>query len=165
MYNNPFGSARFGGGGSGGQQAAASPGSGTGSGDVSNQIMVTVKQDMEAVDKSGQWVFSCYSPAKDCVCVPGMDDVSPEELRHEAYTARAANTMDQHIAKVKNLTGDFSSKRNSLKNPDPGLRQVLVKIYNKENQESCDAGDGVGEGLDKAAHLTPISEQRTSLFN
>ena len=40
---------------------------------------------MEAVDKLGQWVFSCYSPAKDCASVPGMDDICPEELRMEAY--------------------------------------------------------------------------------
>ena len=44
-----------------------------------------VLQDMEAVDKLGQWVFSCYSPAKDCASVPGMDDICPEELRMEAY--------------------------------------------------------------------------------
>ena len=75
--------------------------------------MNTVKQDMEAVDKLGQWQLSCYrselgdgvslspcpgpmmsehmrdigdislcfSPAKDCVSVPGMEDLSPEELR------------------------------------------------------------------------------------
>ena len=65
MYNNPFSSAKPGGGG----------------GDVSSQLMVTVKQDMESAEVSGQWIFSCYSPGKDCVSVPGMDDVSPEELR------------------------------------------------------------------------------------
>ena len=54
MYSNPFGSAKFGGGG-GGQSSG---------GDLSGQILTTVKQDMESVEKSGQWVFSCYSPAK-----------------------------------------------------------------------------------------------------
>ena len=54
MYSsNPFGSAKFGGGGSGAQNT-----------DLSGQILTTVKQDMESVEKSGQWVFSCYSPAK-----------------------------------------------------------------------------------------------------
>ena len=59
MYSNPFGSAKFGGGG-GGQTT----GGGGGGGDLSGQILTTVKQDMESVEKSGQWVFSCYSPAK-----------------------------------------------------------------------------------------------------
>ena len=61
MYGNPFGSAKFGGGGQSGSQNTASSG---GSGDLSSQIMTTVKQDMESVEKSGQWVFSCYSPSK-----------------------------------------------------------------------------------------------------
>ena len=61
MYSNPFGSSKFGGGGQSGSQSAAGSG---GSGDLSSQIMTTVKQDMESVEKSGQWVFSCYSPAK-----------------------------------------------------------------------------------------------------
>ena len=62
---------------------------------------------------------------QDCACVPGMDDVSPEELRHEAYQARAANTMDQHVNKVKGLIEDATGKRNVLKNPDQNLKQVL----------------------------------------
>ena len=49
------------------------------------KVVNIVCQDMEAVDKLGQWVFSCYSPAKDCASVPGMDDICPEELRMEAY--------------------------------------------------------------------------------
>ena len=60
MYSsNPFGSAKFGGGGGGGAQNTSG-----GGGDLSSQILTTVKQDMESVEKSGQWVFSCYSPAK-----------------------------------------------------------------------------------------------------
>jgi hypothetical protein len=66
-------SSRFGGGGG---VAAGQPA------DLESQIMNTVRQDMEAVDKLGQWVFSCYSPAKDCVSVPGMADFCPEELRY-----------------------------------------------------------------------------------
>ena len=64
MYSsNPFGSANFGGGGS--QNSAGMNNSGnSGGGDLSGQILTTVKQDMESVEKSGQWVFSCYSPAK-----------------------------------------------------------------------------------------------------
>ena len=73
MYNNPFSSARAGAGASGGAASNTNV-------DV-NQLMVTVKQDMECVEVSGQWIFSCYSPAKDCVSVPGLEDVSPEELR------------------------------------------------------------------------------------
>jgi len=113
-------SSRFGAGG--GQQQNS---------ELESQIVNTVKQDMDAVDKLGQWVFSCYSPAKDCASVPGMDDICPEEMRMEAYQAKTAGTVDQYSAKVKGLLEEYQGKRNILKNPDPGLRQTLVKIYNK----------------------------------
>ena len=60
MFNsNPFASGKFGGGGGGGGGGGVSPGP-----DLANQIVNTVKQDMESIEKSGQWIFSCYSPAK-----------------------------------------------------------------------------------------------------
>lgn len=78
MYSNPFGSAKFGGGG-GGQNTSAGGGGG---GDLSGQILTTVKQDMESVEKSGQWVFSCYSPAK---VSPGRDSSSEcRQIEEEA---------------------------------------------------------------------------------
>jgi hypothetical protein len=48
---------------------------------------------MEQMERGKQWAFSCYSPAKDCVSIPGLDDVSPEELRLEAYQVTGANVM------------------------------------------------------------------------
>ena len=50
-------SSRFGGGG-GGQST-----------ELENQIMNTVKQDMEAVDKLGQWQLSCYRSDRGDQCV------------------------------------------------------------------------------------------------
>ena len=73
MFNsNPFGSAKFGGGVS--QPSSVQSGGG---GDLTSQIINTVKQDMETVEKSGQWIFSCYSPAKDCASVPGNNVETP----------------------------------------------------------------------------------------
>ena len=89
--SNPFASGQYGG---GGNQPVPQPGV-----DLTSQIVNTVKQDMESGEKSGQWISlatgsACVpvpttgvnmplflSPAKDCVSVPGMEDVSPEELR------------------------------------------------------------------------------------
>ena len=44
-----------------------------------------ILQDVEQQERGHQWPFSCYSPAKDCASVPGLDDISPEEVRFEAY--------------------------------------------------------------------------------
>ncbi|XP_023327531.1 nucleoporin-like protein 2 [Eurytemora carolleeae] len=109
--------------------------------DVVNQIVNTVKQDMESWEKSGQWVFSCYSCAKDCPSIPGLTDFSPEELRYEAYeNVKAGSTNYQ--TKVAQLKQEYMSKRNLLLTPDQQLKQVLVKIYNKEPIGDYSLGSG-----------------------
>ena len=50
---------------------------------------------------------------------------------HLHLQAKAAGTVDQYTARVKGLQETYQGKRNLLKNPDAGLRQTLVKIYNK----------------------------------
>ncbi len=67
----------FGGGGG----TAANPASAN----IVQTLVQTVKQDMEQMERGHQWPYSCYSPAKDCISIPGIDDISPEELRYDAY--------------------------------------------------------------------------------
>ena len=50
--SNPFATGRYGGGSA---QSPPQP-----AGDLASQIVNTVKQDMDSVEKSGQWIFSCY---------------------------------------------------------------------------------------------------------
>ena len=56
--------------------------------DITNTLVQTVKQDVDLCEKGKQWTFSCYSPAKETASVPGIEDVSPEEMRLDAYQAR-----------------------------------------------------------------------------
>jgi len=132
--SNPFATGRYGGG----------AGNQGGGGDLTSQIVNTVKQDMESSEKSGQWIFSCYSPAKDCVSVPGMDDISPEELRLEAYVAKSSGTVDQYTNRIKTLVTEYANMREKMKTPDQMLKQTLVKIYNKENISGGLNGGGGG---------------------
>ena len=53
--SNPFASGQYGGGGN--QPVPAQEAAG---GDLTSQIVNTVKQDMESGEKSGQWIFSSY---------------------------------------------------------------------------------------------------------
>ena len=52
--SNPFATGRYGGGGGVGGVNQS------GTTDLANQIVNTVKQDMESGEKSGMWIFSCY---------------------------------------------------------------------------------------------------------
>lgn len=49
--------------------------------DITNTLVQTVKVDMEQWERGKQWSFSCYSPAKETGCFPGIEDWSPEEMR------------------------------------------------------------------------------------
>ena len=140
---NPFASNRFGGG-------ALSQGPGVGGGGqtqgqvTESQIVNTVKQDMDDIEKKGQWIFSCYSPAKDCASIPGLDDLSQEELRWEAYVAKTGNNIGEYTNRVKTLVDTYSKHRQQLKNPDQNMRQILVKIYNKETISAGTSAFGGG---------------------
>lgn len=44
-------------------------------------LIKSVATDVEAVDKGGQWLLSCYAPFKDKPAIAGFEDLSFEEVR------------------------------------------------------------------------------------
>ena len=116
-------------GGRGGSVFSGSGGQGGQNSDIVNTLVTTVKQDMDQSTKGKQWIFSCYSPAKDCVSIPGMEDISAEEMRSWAYEDKMSTQYQQ---KIQNLIADYNKKRQALLNPSNDLKEVLRKIYNKE---------------------------------
>ncbi|CAB4066551.1 NUPL2 [Lepeophtheirus salmonis] len=103
--------------------------------DIVNTLVQTVKQDVEILEKSGQWIFSSYSPAKECASIPGigLDDISPEEMRFEAYTAKYNNTLPAFEQSVQGLVQAYANIRRQLLNPTPSLKEALRKIYKDES--------------------------------
>ena len=106
-------------------------GSGSSNNDnIVNTLVTTVKQDMEQSTKGKQWMFSCYSPAKDCISIPGIDDICFEEMRSWAYEEPKMSPAYQQ--KIQELINSYTQKRQALTNPSNELKEVLRKIYNKE---------------------------------
>jgi nucleoporin-like protein 2 len=56
-----------------------------------------VAEDILCAERGGQWLLSCYGPFKERKCIPGMDDVSPNEVRWEMYQAQKNGTADQIV--------------------------------------------------------------------
>ena len=83
-----------------------------------------------------------------------------DDARLEDFDLKDGESAGDHPVKV----ASWAARELAAEKLDPKKR-CNENGEREKNQESCDAGDGVGEGLDKAAHLTPISEQTTSLFN
>ena len=106
--------------------------------DITNTLVQTVKEDVELWEKAKQWTFSCYSPAKETACVPGMEDVSPEEMRLDCYEARASGEMEDFHRRYQELLKEYAVKRRAMLNPNEAFKEVLGKIYNWEDIAGVD---------------------------
>ena len=95
-----------------------------------------MKQDVELCEKGKQWPFSCYSPAKETACVPGIEDVSPEEMRLDFYESRMSGEMEDFHWRHQELLKEYAVKRRAMLNPKEAFKDVLRKIYNRENIDS-----------------------------
>ena len=58
---------------------------------------------MEDWSKSHMWPLSCYTYFKETPCLPGFTDVSPEELRWEAYQAKSGGNSEHFLKAVSQL--------------------------------------------------------------
>ncbi|CAD1480184.1 unnamed protein product, partial [Heterotrigona itama] len=56
---------------------------------------VLVAKEMLNAERGGQWLLSCFAPLKDKPCIPGMEDLSPEEVRWEMYQAQNNGMVEQ----------------------------------------------------------------------
>lgn len=65
-----------------------------------------IRSDMEEWSKSSMWPLSCYAYFRETPCLPGFADVSPEELRWEAYRAKASGNSEQYLKSVSQLNDE-----------------------------------------------------------
>lgn len=59
---------------------------------------VLVAKEMLNAESGGQWLLSCFAPLKDKPCIPGMEDLSPEEVRWEMYHAQNNGMVEQAVS-------------------------------------------------------------------
>ena len=57
-----------------------------------------VAKEMLNAERGGQWLLSCFAPLKDKPCIPGMEDLSPEEVRWEIYQAQNNGMVEQAVS-------------------------------------------------------------------
>jgi hypothetical protein len=71
---------------------------------------------MEEWKKSSMWPLSCYAYSRETPCLPGFADVSPEELRWEAYQAKAIGDSQQYLKTVGQLNEERVKVMHELSN-------------------------------------------------
>lgn len=72
------------------------------------------------------WSLSCYGYSKEVPCVPGLMEVSPEELRLLAYTASSAGTASAFLQNMEEVMRRQSDTRHQYMNITPEEVSKLV---------------------------------------
>ncbi|XP_031368218.1 nucleoporin NUP42-like isoform X2 [Apis dorsata] len=88
-------------------------------------LAVLVAKEILIAEKGGQWLLSCFAPIKEKPCIPGMEDLSPEEVRWEMYKAQSSGMVEQAKLHFQQLCRDMKAKREAFKNP---TRETLTKL-------------------------------------
>ncbi|XP_041039054.1 nucleoporin NUP42 [Carcharodon carcharias] len=109
--------------------------------DVENLLEI-VRKDIEAWEISGQWIFSCYSVAKEYACVSGLVDISPEELRMEYYNSRAGGSLQNYADSIQQLSNQQRNRMLEIKKPNSSVRSSMCTELRKPNQQKPATGFG-----------------------
>ncbi|XP_076167201.1 uncharacterized protein LOC143146627 isoform X2 [Ptiloglossa arizonensis] len=89
---------------------------------------VAVAKEVLSAERGGQWLLSCFAPLKHCPCIPGMEDLSPEEVRWKMYEAQKNGMVEQAKIRFQQLCQDMKAKREVLKNPTRATIAMLKEL-------------------------------------
>ncbi|XP_063990221.1 nuclear pore complex protein DDB_G0274915-like isoform X2 [Diachasmimorpha longicaudata] len=98
--------------------------------------VLAVAEEVLAAERSGQWLLSCFGPFKEQGCIPGMEDVSPEEVRWEIYQAQKNGNVEQTKLQFQQLCQAMTRKREALKNPTHETADMLDKLQKFQGDSS-----------------------------
>ncbi|GFR02050.1 hypothetical protein TNCT_360911 [Trichonephila clavata] len=118
-----------------------------------------IKEDIKAWELGSQWPFTCYCPIQEKSNFPGFTDMSPDELRYEAYKARENNTYDHinpekvivelikydpwQVESVNKVLQNIKLRRDQLKEPSVQMISIIEKIRNGQNFDNESSVDGI----------------------
>ncbi|PRD21533.1 UNVERIFIED_CONTAM: nupl2 [Trichonephila clavipes] len=102
-----------------------------------------IKEDIKAWELGSQWPFTCYCPIQEKSNFPGFTDLSPEELRYEAYKARESNTYDSYIESMNKVLQNIKLRRDQLKEPSVQMISIIEKLRNGQNLDAESSVDGI----------------------
>ncbi|XP_052771292.1 nucleoporin NUP42-like [Mya arenaria] len=139
------------------QQAAPSAASTSSNNQLSPaDIVRALSAEITSMWEAGKmWPFSCMGFEKDMPSLPGLTDISMEEMRHEAYDALKQGNIQPYVQKVECTLNEVLAKRQELKNPGMSSKQTLIVFIDdcRRKQASSSSGqvslfsDSSGGGL------------------
>lgn len=127
-----------------------------------DDIAVTVAKEVLLAERGGQWLLSCFGPFRDRPIIPGMDDLSPEEVRCELYEAQKNGLVEQAKLHYQQLCQDMKAKREALKNPTRETITMLRKILGSSRKAG---GNVSGNTAGKSATFSFAASQLVLVNN
>ncbi|XP_050451231.1 nuclear pore complex protein DDB_G0274915-like isoform X1 [Cataglyphis hispanica] len=110
-----------------------------------DDIAVTVAKEVLLAERGGQWLLSCFGPFRDRPIIPGMEDLSPEEVRCEIYEAQKSGMVEQAKLNFQRLCQDMKAKREALKNPTRETIAMLKKILGSSQKGGLNVSDNTAK--------------------
>ncbi|XP_012219075.1 uncharacterized protein [Linepithema humile] len=104
-----------------------------------DDIALTVAKEVLLAERGEQWLLSCFGPLRERPCIPGMEDMSPEEVRWELYEAQKTGMVEQAKLHFQQLCQDMKAKREALKNPTQETILMLKKILGSSQKGGSNA--------------------------
>ncbi|KAK5641081.1 hypothetical protein RI129_009628 [Pyrocoelia pectoralis] len=98
-----------------------------------NAILTVVKKDMSTAEEGHQWPLSSYSPVKETVSFPGLEDQSFEEVRWGYYEARGNGTLEQYCQQLDMILQKAIMQIKFLQNPTPDVVNTIISFYSSSD--------------------------------
>ncbi|XP_012258788.2 nuclear pore complex protein DDB_G0274915-like isoform X1 [Athalia rosae] len=115
---------------------------------------LTVAEEVLAIERGGQWLLSCFGPFKERPCIPGMEDLSPDEFHWELYQAQKSGRVEQTKQQFQQLCEEMKAKLALLKNPTSEIVAMLESLQ-KGTQENAFGGSNSGTKPSSFSFATP----------
>ncbi|XP_076632471.1 uncharacterized protein LOC143347324 isoform X1 [Colletes latitarsis] len=116
---------------------------------------VAVAKEVLSAERGGQWLLSCFAPLKQRPCIPGMEDVSPEEVRWRMYQAQKTGTVEQAKLHFQQLCQDMKAKREALKNPTLETIAMLKELQGTGQKGKLTTGGNTARKSSNFSFATP----------
>ncbi|KAL8607725.1 hypothetical protein ACOMHN_039398 [Nucella lapillus] len=107
-----------------------------------HDVVKSLPKEMEIWQGSNMWPFSCFALEKDLPSLPEFLDMSPEELRLDAYNAIQQGTVDAFKRKVDQLSQEYRQKQDQIRAMPDALCQKLAQILEEGRRQKAPKGSG-----------------------
>lgn len=132
-------------------------------------ILTIISQDINEAVTGGVWPLSCYNfwPAITYGnTVPGLEDLSPEEMRHLQMQAQATGTFEACNQQIQQMYQQARARFNSLKTQSPETLNIIESMTrcSKQSQSPFSSGSSTVQDSWPTSATSPFAAGHAATF-